>query len=104
MKRINRLMVSAILAIVAFVPSAQSRGFSFVFHGRQVHVEAPRHCRSARCISLSIPGLHKNGGAPEAEDDTVATSTPNVPAAPQAPAKTSPALAQPTPMPAPAPV
>jgi uncharacterized protein (DUF2147 family) len=105
MQRINRLMVSAILALVALVPSAQARSFSFVFHGHQVRVEAPRHCRSARCISLSVPGFHRNGSQPEPEDDTAAASTPSVPAAPPAaPAKTAPALAQSAPMPAPAPV
>jgi uncharacterized protein (DUF2147 family) len=75
----------SLLALMALSSSAHADSFSFVVAGRTIHIEAPRHCRSASCVSVSIPGLLRSQ-RPRDRDDEVA-------AAPQL---------QPQPQPAPA--
>jgi len=51
---------------------------SFVIGGHRVHIETPRHCNSASCVSVSIPGIYENRGRDRTDDDDrdVTGSTP----------------------------
>jgi hypothetical protein len=59
---------------------------SFVISGHRVHIEAPRHCNSASCVSVSIPGIYEKRGRDRSDDDDrIATGS----AAPAAPVQAS---------------
>ncbi|MFH1343742.1 MAG: DUF2147 domain-containing protein [Pseudomonadota bacterium] len=49
------------LAVLMVLSSSAHAGnsFSFVVGGHRIRIEAPRHCRSPSCISVSIPGIHQ---------------------------------------------
>jgi uncharacterized protein (DUF2147 family) len=54
MKRFGYLVL-----LMAFSPSAYAGdSFSFTIAGHRIHVEAPRHCLSPSCVSVSIPGVY----------------------------------------------
>jgi uncharacterized protein (DUF2147 family) len=73
MKRFGYLAV-----LMALSSSAHADGISFVVHGQRVHIEAPRDCRSLKCVSVSIPGFHLRR---DDDDDDQAAPVP-VPARP----------------------
>jgi uncharacterized protein (DUF2147 family) len=73
---------------------ADAGSYSFVIGGHHIHVEAPRHCRSPSCVSLSAPGLFGGHHGRDGDDD--------VDAAPERAAANPPAPL-PAPLPAPAP-
>jgi uncharacterized protein (DUF2147 family) len=62
-----------LLALMALSSSAHADSYSFVVAGHYIHIEAPRHCRSASCVSLSIPGRLRSKGSRD-RDDEVATA------------------------------
>src|ERR1700722_19621688 len=99
----KRFFCLAILMMLS--SSAYASSFSFVVAGHAIHIEAPRHCRSASCVSVSIPGIHETNGRRDRHDDAVdapvVAAVPvkpvdQAPAAAVAPAKTAPATVQPS--------
>ncbi len=84
----------ALMALSGTAHAADS--FSFVIGGHRVRIEAPRNCRSASCVSVSIPGLFVRQGRP-ARDDRVIAPTPAPPAVVQPPMPAPVAVPQPAP-------
>jgi uncharacterized protein (DUF2147 family) len=77
------------VALMALSSSAQAGdSFSFVFAGHRIWIEAPRHCRSASCVSVSIPGIYRSGRRSDRDDDVAAAPEP-APVNPPARAATS---------------
>lgn len=109
----------SLLALMALSSSAHAGSYSFVVAGRTIHIEAPRRCRSASCVSVSIPGLLRSKRSRGRDDEVAAAPQPQpgpanppsravVPvagvAAPPSPPPVQPiASAPPSPPPAPAP-
>jgi Uncharacterized protein conserved in bacteria (DUF2147) len=58
---------AALMMIGSPVYAADS--ISFVIGGHRVHIEAPRHCNSASCVSVSIPGIYERHGRDRSDDD-----------------------------------
>jgi uncharacterized protein (DUF2147 family) len=94
------------LALMVLSSSAHAGdSYSFVIAGHRIRIEAPRHCRSASCVSISIPGIYHSNRARDRDDEVatapqaapVATNPPAPTAAPAAPAVTraSPPVVQP---------
>ncbi|MCK1358357.1 DUF2147 domain-containing protein [Bradyrhizobium sp. 199] len=50
-----RLVTSlgTLIALMAVVPAAEAGSYSFSIGGHRFHVESPRSCRSASCVSIS---------------------------------------------------
>jgi len=84
----------ALMALSGTAHAADS--FSFVISGHRVHIEAPRNCRSASCVSMSISGLHARQGGPD-RDDVVAAPTPAPPVATRPPVSAPVAIPPPPP-------
>jgi uncharacterized protein (DUF2147 family) len=59
------------LAVLMMIGSPVYAGdsISFVISGHRVHIEAPRHCNSASCVSVSIPGIYQKRGRDRSDDD-----------------------------------
>jgi uncharacterized protein (DUF2147 family) len=55
MRRLGYLAVLMLLSSSAFA----GESLSFVIGGHRIQIEAPRHCRSASCVSVSIPGVYE---------------------------------------------
>lgn len=55
----TRLVTSlgTLIALMAVVPVAEAGSYSFSIGGHRFHVESPRNCRSASCVSISS---HRN--------------------------------------------
>jgi hypothetical protein len=70
-------------------PAHAGSSFTFVVGGHRIHVEAPRHCNSPSCVSVSIPGVYETlrrwDDDRDRTDDTVARSD-TAPAKPSVPA------------------
>jgi hypothetical protein len=45
--------------------------FSFVIVGHHIHIETSRHCNSASCVSVSIPGVYQKRARRDRDDDEV---------------------------------
>ena len=66
MQRLGYLVV-----LMALSSSAQAGDpLSFVIGGHRVNIDAPRNCRSASCVSVSIPGIYQTRGKRDRNDDT----------------------------------
>ncbi|HEY0912402.1 MAG TPA: DUF2147 domain-containing protein, partial [Bradyrhizobium sp.] len=50
-------------------PVYAAESISFVIGGHRIHIEAPRHCNSASCVSVSIPGIYQKRGRDRTDDD-----------------------------------
>ncbi|MFK4509704.1 DUF2147 domain-containing protein [Bradyrhizobium daqingense] len=61
MKRLAASSLGALIAIMAIAPAAEAGSYSFSIRGHRFHVEAPRHCRSASCVSISGRSLRASG-------------------------------------------
>jgi hypothetical protein len=48
------------IALMALSSSAHADSFSFALAGRSIRIEAPRHCRAASCVAVSIPGIWRD--------------------------------------------
>ena len=93
----KRVFIIAVL--MAFSPSAYAgSSISFSVGGHRIHIEAPSHCRSASCASVSVSGLYDSRRKRDRFDDDDAT-----PAKPFLPAPTavSPPASPASPPPAP---
>jgi Uncharacterized protein conserved in bacteria (DUF2147) len=86
MKRFFYLVVLVALSSSAYA----GESFSIAVGGHRIRIEAPRHCNSPSCVSVSIPGIYETRHRRDRYDDDDAT--PVMPAKPPAPA---PALARP---------
>lgn len=66
MKRLGYLVV-----LMALSSSAQAGDtLSFVIGGHRVNIDAPRNCRSASCVSVSIPGIYQTRSKRDRDADT----------------------------------
>lgn len=45
--------LGTLIALMAVAPAAEAGSYSFAIGGHRFHVEAPRNCRSASCVSIS---------------------------------------------------
>jgi len=90
-----------LIALTAMAPAAEASSYSFSIGGHRFHVEAPRNCRSASCVSVSSRSLRPT------EDVTTTPDAPPPPApvaqaqpvAPPAPVRPpQPAVAAPSPV------
>jgi hypothetical protein len=61
------------LAVLMLLSSSAcaNESFSFTVGGHRIHIEAPHHCRSASCVSISIPGVYvsRQRGRDDERDD-----------------------------------
>jgi uncharacterized protein (DUF2147 family) len=62
----------SLLALMALSSSAHADSYSFVIAGHTIHIEAPRHCRSVSCVSVSIPGLLRSKRWRDRDDEVAA--------------------------------
>jgi uncharacterized protein (DUF2147 family) len=77
-------------------PALAGESVSFVVGGHRIYVEAPRHCRSTSCVSVSIPGIYesRSGRGRFADDDDDAPDVkPTRPAVAPVPQPVSPPIA-----------
>jgi uncharacterized protein (DUF2147 family) len=80
----KRLLAFATLMLLS--PSAYAgNSFSFVIGGHRIHIEAPSHCDSPSCVSVSIPGTYQTRGRDRYHDDTPEAAAPVAPAPAPAP-------------------
>src|SRR4029077_425937 len=78
MQRLGYLVV-----LMALSSSAQAGDtLSFVIGGHRVNIDAPRNCRSASCVSLSLAGIYQTQRKRDREDDTGVAPAPAPAAAP----------------------
>jgi uncharacterized protein (DUF2147 family) len=65
MKRFCCLAVLMLLSSSAYA----GESFSFIVGGHRIRIEAPRHCRSTSCVSVSIPGVYETRRGRDQSDD-----------------------------------
>lgn len=66
MQRFCFLVVLMLLGSSAYAGNS----FSFVVGGHRIRIEAPRHCHSPSCVSVSIPGIYQmRRGSDRFEED-----------------------------------
>ncbi|HEY3794277.1 MAG TPA: DUF2147 domain-containing protein [Bradyrhizobium sp.] len=65
-------------------PAYAGNSFSFVIGGHHIHIEASRHCNSASCVSVSIPGVYEKRARRDRYDDEVRDAPPPAQPAPVA--------------------
>jgi hypothetical protein len=59
-----------LVALMVLSSSADAgESFSFTIGGHRVRIEASRHCRSASCVSVSIPGIYDERRTRDPDDD-----------------------------------
>jgi uncharacterized protein (DUF2147 family) len=88
---IKRLLSVAVLMLLS--PSAYAgSSFSFVVGGHRIHVEAPSHCDSPSCVSVSIPGIYQIQGSGNGYRDRYYDDAPEITASTNPPAPTPLAL------------
>lgn len=72
MKRLGYLVV-----LMALSSSAQAGDMlSFVIGGHRVNIDAPRNCRAASCVSVSIPGIYQTRRKRDRDDDAAVAPAP----------------------------
>jgi uncharacterized protein (DUF2147 family) len=72
MKRLGYLVV-----LMALSSSAHAGDMlSFVIGGHRVDIDAPRNCRSASCVSVSIPGIYQTRHKRDRDDDVAVAPAP----------------------------
>ena len=72
MKRLGYLVVLMALSSSAHAGDT----LSFVIGGHRVNIDAPRNCRSASCVSVSIPGIYQTRRKRDRDDDTAVAPAP----------------------------
>jgi uncharacterized protein (DUF2147 family) len=70
----NRVCCLLMLMMVSSSADAGGR-VSFAIGGHRIRIEAPRGCRSASCLSVSIPGIFQNHRSLERTDTVAAVPT-----------------------------
>ncbi|MCP3387487.1 DUF2147 domain-containing protein [Bradyrhizobium sp. CCGB12] len=102
MKRLA-ISLGTLIALMAIAPAAEAGSFSFSIRGHRFHVESPRHCRSASCVSMSTRSLRPTddvGTAPAARPAPAPVVQAPQPVCPAAPVKSAQAAVL-APLPAP---
>ena len=82
MKRLCFLVMLMVLGSSAHAGSS----LSFVVGGHRVRIEAPRHCKAASCLSVSIPRIHQNRRGDRDDDDRAVADQVKAPVTVQQPA------------------
>jgi hypothetical protein len=77
-----RLLFAFAALMMIGSPVYAGDSISFVISGHRVHIEAPRHCNSASCVSVSIPGIYERRGRDRSDDDDRTVTGSAAPAAP----------------------
>ncbi|QWG24605.1 DUF2147 domain-containing protein [Bradyrhizobium sediminis] len=66
-----------LVVLMALSSSADAgNSLSFVVGGHRIRIEAPRHCHSTSCISVSIPGIHETRRWRDRDEDERDVATP----------------------------
>lgn len=91
MKRFCALAVLLLLGSPAYAGDT----FSFVIGGHHIHIERSRHCDSASCVSVSIPGIYEKRARGDRYDDDAPIAPPPAPVAAPVAAPSSLPAAQP---------
>ncbi len=93
MKRLCWLAVLVVSSSSAYAGNT----FSFVVGGHRIRIEAPRHCHSPSCVSVSIPGMSqaRRGGDRLDEDDRDVADEVKAPVAVPPPVQAAPPPANP---------
>lgn len=83
----QRLCFLAVLMVLSSSADA-GNSLSFTVGGHRIRIEAPRHCKSPSCVSVSIPGVYRNSHWRDRDDDDdrEVSKEVNTPAAVQQPA------------------
>src|SRR5947208_13799051 len=87
MKRFFYVRFFYVIVLMVLSSSAYAgHSFSFVVGRHRVRIEAPRHCHSPSCLSVSIPEIRETLDRYDAVDATPAAAVPAKPlaAAPEA--------------------
>jgi hypothetical protein len=84
----------SLVALMLLTTSADAGQISFSVGGHRIRIDAPRHCRSTSCASVSVSGIYNSRRDRDDDDRDVAPSPPP-PAAAPAPAQVSPPPAPP---------
>jgi uncharacterized protein (DUF2147 family) len=91
----TRFYALAVLMLLGS-PAYAGDSFSFVIGGHHIHVERSRHCNSASCVSVSIPGIYEKRARRDRYDDEFRDAPPPAPVtASAAPAVAAPQVSQP---------
>ncbi|MHC4042483.1 DUF2147 domain-containing protein [Bradyrhizobium sp. 23AC] len=98
MKRLATSL-GALIALMAITPAAVAGSYSFLIGGHRFHVESPRNCRSASCVSVSSRSLRPTDdvNTTSAAPPAVAPLQPAHPAAPVRPAQATVVVPPPAP-------
>jgi uncharacterized protein (DUF2147 family) len=87
MKRFFYLQFFYLLVLTVLSSSAHAgQSFSFTVGRHRVHIEAPRHCHSPSCLSVSIPEIRETLRGIDRNDEIDAGPAAAAPAKPLAPA------------------
>jgi len=73
--------LGTLIALLAVAPSAQAGSYVFSIGGHRFHVEAPRNCRSASCVSISSNRNFRPAGGGRRHDTRSACPTAGCPGA-----------------------
>lgn len=68
-----------VAGLLALASPAHAGGFSFSVGGHRIHIEAPRHCRSTSCASVSISGIYNSRRKRDRFEDDDAPAKPVLP-------------------------
>jgi len=93
----KRLFPPLAALIVLGSPVHAADSISFVVGGHRIHIEASRHCNSASCLSVSIPGVYERRGRDRYDDDRDLTASAPPPAQAQTQASVVPPARNPAP-------
>ncbi|MDA9449729.1 hypothetical protein ABH973_000373 [Bradyrhizobium ottawaense] len=90
MKRLATSL-GTLIALIAITPAAVAGSYSFSIGGHRFHVESPRNCRAASCVSVSSRSLRSTDDVnmTSAAPPAVAPLQPAYPGAPVRPAQAS---------------
>jgi hypothetical protein len=86
----KRLFPPPAALIVLGSPVHAADSISFVVGGHRIHIEASRHCNSASCLSVSIPGVYERRGRDRYDNDRDATALAQPPSPPPSPQRKHP--------------
>jgi hypothetical protein len=87
-----------LVALMLLTTSAEAGQISFSVGGHRIRIEAPRHCRSTSCASVSVSGIYNSRRRVRDDDQlNAAPPPPPSPAPAPAPAQVSPPFTPPAP-------
>jgi hypothetical protein len=87
-----------LVALMLLTTSAEAGQIAFSVGGHRIRIEAPRHCRSTSCASVSVSGIYNSRRRVRDDDQlNAAPPPPPSPAPAPAPAQVSPPFTPPAP-------